>query len=164
MVKHFEQIVNYKFTASVETGFDKISSGKLNRNDVLDEFYVPFHKLVEQSDKIDRREVAKSRELGTDPKSGQIILARLGRFGPLFQLGNSDGDSKPQFAPLPSGKKLDNVTLEDALKAFTLPRLVGQTKDGQDIKVSIGRFGPYVQAGSLYASIKSPLDPYTIHT
>ncbi len=162
LVKHFEQIVNYKFTASVETGFDKISSGKLNRNDVLDEFYVPFHKLVEQSDKIDRREVAKSRELGTDPKSGQIILARLGRFGPLFQLGNSDGDSKPQFAPLPSGKKLDNVTLEDALKAFTLPRLVGQTKDGQDIKVSIGRFGPYVQAGSLYASIKSPLDPYTI--
>lgn len=163
LVGHFNNVVDYDFTANVEEDFDKISNGKLDRNKMLDDFYIPFHKLIDSSDQIDRKSVAQSREVGIDPKTGKVILARFGRYGPLLQLGNSDDENnKPQFAPMPKGKKITNVTLEDALKAFILPRIVGQTKAGEDVRVNIGRFGPYVQVGKLFMSIKPPLDPYNI--
>ncbi|HET8708713.1 MAG TPA: DNA topoisomerase, partial [Candidatus Saccharimonadales bacterium] len=159
---HFDQIVDYSFTANVEEEFDDIAGGKLPRNDMLDEFYGPFHKLIEQSGSIDRAAVAQAREIGTDPKSGKPILARFGRFGPMLQLGaTEDKSEKPQFAPMPKGAKLETVTLEQALKAFELPREVGTTEDGQTIKANIGRFGPYIQVGKLFVSIK-PLDPHDI--
>lgn len=159
---HFDQIVDYGFTANVEEEFDQIASGNLERNKMLDEFYNPFHKLIEQSGGIDRSTVAQAREIGEDPKTGKPISARFGRFGPLLQLGSTeDKENKPQFAPMPAGKKIETITLEEALKAFQLPRIVGQTKDGKDIKANVGRFGPYIQVDKLYVSIK-PLDPHTI--
>jgi len=158
---HFEQVVDYDFTANVEEQFDKIADDKMARNDMLSEFYGPFHKLIEASGGIDRSTVGASRSVGNDPKTGKMITARFGRFGPMLQLGEATDDEKPKFAPLPAGAKIETVTLEQALEAFKLPRLVGQTKDGQDIKANIGRFGPYIQVGKLFVSIK-PLDPRDI--
>ena len=162
LISHFKPIVDYDFTAKVETEFDKIATGALARNTMLDHFYTPFHKLIENSDDIDRSTVAKAREIGIDPASGKPILARFGRFGPMLQLGSGDEkDNKPQFAPLPTGRKIETVTLEEALYAFKLPRIVGETIDGETIKANIGRFGPYIQINKLFVSIK-PLDPHTI--
>lgn len=162
LVDHFDQVVDYGFTADVEEEFDQIAANKLERNKMLQEFYDPFHKLIEKSGDIDRASVAQAREVGIHPKTGKPILARFGRFGPLLQHGaTEDKENKPQFAPLPKGAKLETVTLEEALKAFELPRVVGQTDDGEDIKANIGRFGPYIQVGKLFVSIK-PEDPHTI--
>ena len=161
LTDHFTQIVDYDFTANVETEFDKIAAADLAKSAMLHGFYTPFHKLIEQSGGIDRSKVGANREVGIDPKSGKPILARFGRFGPMLQLGTTDDDDKPRFAPLPKGAKIETVTLEQALEMFKLPRVVGQTEDGQDIKANIGRFGPYIQVGKLFVSIK-PEDPHTI--
>ena len=161
LTDHFTQIVDYDFTANVETEFDKIAAADLAKSAMLHGFYTPFHKLIEQSGGIDRSKVGANREVGIDPKSGKPILARFGRFGPMLQLGTTDDESKPRFAPLPKGAKIETVTLEQALEMFKLPRVVGQTEDGQDIKANIGRFGPYIQVGKLFVSIK-PEDPHTI--
>ena len=161
LTDHFTQIVDYDFTANVETEFDKIAAANLAKSAMLHGFYTPFHKLIEQSGGIDRSKVGANREVGIDPKSGKPILARFGRFGPMLQLGATDDEDKPRFAPLPKGAKIETVTLEQALEMFKLPRVVGQTKDGQDIKANIGRFGPYIQVGKLFVSIK-PEDPHTI--
>jgi len=170
---HFEQIVDYGFTADVEEEFDQIATGALARNVMLEKFYTPFHTLIEQSGGIDRSQVAQATPVGTDPKTGKMIYARLGRFGPMLQLGDTknpdgtDSDEKPQFAPMPRGFRVDTVTLEAALKAFQLPRLVGETPEGLPMKANIGRFGPYIQVDNpttktkLFVSIK-PLDPHTI--
>ena len=159
--QHFDQVVDYGFTASVESQFDDIASDTLPRNTMLKEFYTPFHELIAKSGDIDRSKVGHSREVGIDPKSGKPIIARFGRFGPMLQLGTTEGDDKPDFAPMPRGAKIETVTLEQALTAFKLPRLVGQTEDGQDIKANIGRFGPYIQIGKLFVSTKDH-DPHTI--
>lgn len=164
LTNHFDQIVDYGFTAEVEEEFDRIAEGKMDRNKMLEDFYKPFHKLIEESGGIDRSSVAQAREVGIDPKSGKPILARFGRFGPMLQLGNPDKDdkeNKPQFAPMPRGAKVETVTLEQALQAFTLPREVGTTAEGETIKANIGRFGPYIQVGKTFVSIK-PLDPHEI--
>jgi len=161
LTDHFTQIVDYDFTANVETEFDKIAAADLAKSAMLHGFYTPFHKLIEQSGGIDRSKVGANREVGIDPKSGKPILARFGRFGPMLQLGATDDEGKPRFAPLPKGAKIETVTLEQALEMFKLPRVVGQTEDGQDIKANIGRFGPYIQVGKLFVSIK-PEDPHTI--
>jgi DNA topoisomerase-1 len=159
--EHFGQIVDYGFTADVEQDFDQIATGALARNVMLDKFYQPFHKLIEGAGDIDRSKVAQSTPVGTDPKTGKMIYARFGRFGPMLQLGDTEGEEKPQFAPMPKGARIETVTLEEALKAFKLPRLVGETKDGLPIKANIGRFGPYIQVDKLFVSIK-PLDPHDI--
>ena len=161
LTDHFTQIVDYDFTANVETEFDKIAAANLAKSAMLHGFYTSFHKLIEQSGGIDRSKVGANREVGIDPKSGKPILARFGRFGPMLQLGATDDEDKPRFAPLPKGAKIETVTLEQALEMFKLPRVVGQTEDGQDIKANIGRFGPYIQVGKLFVSIK-PEDPHTI--
>ena len=154
LTNHFTQIVDYDFTANVETEFDKIAAAELAKSAMLHGFYTPFHQLIEQSGGIDRSKVGASREVGLDPKTNKPIIARFGRFGPMLQLGSTDSDEKPQFAPLPKGAKIETVTLEQALEMFKLPRLVGQTEDGQDIKANIGRFGPYIQVGKLFVSLK----------
>jgi len=159
---HFEQVVDYGFTATVEEDFDDIASGKRVWHDMLKDFYGPFHQLIEAAGDISRASAAQAREVGTDPKSGKPIYARFGRFGPMLQLGSSEDESeKPQFASLPKGARLETVTLEQAVKAFELPRQVGQTEQGDDIKANIGRFGPYIQVGKTFVSIK-PLDPHDI--
>jgi DNA topoisomerase-1 len=162
LTNHFDQVVDYGFTAKVEEEFDEIANGKLERNSMLEDFYKPFHQLIVESGGIDRSTVAQAREIGIDPKTNKPVLARFGRYGPMLQLGSAeDENDKPQFAPLPAGKKIETVTLEEALHAFKLPRVLGKTTDGDDIKANIGRFGPYVQIGKLFVSIK-PLDPHTI--
>jgi DNA topoisomerase-1 len=161
LTEHFDRVVDYGFTASVEEHFDEIAEDKLERNKMLKDFYGPFHSLIDQSGGIDRSKVGNSREVGTDPKTGKQIIARFGRFGPMLQLGSAEDTEKPQFAPMPKGSKIETVTIEEALEAFKLPRTVGQTDDGQDIKANVGRFGPYIQVGKLYVSIKD-IDPRDI--
>lgn len=161
LTDHFTQIVDYDFTANVETEFDKIAGANLEKSAMLHGFYTPFHKLIEQSGGIDRSKVGANREVGIDPKTNKPIIARFGRFGPMLQLGATEDEDKPRFAPLPKGTKIETVTLEQALEMFKLPRIVGQTEDGQDIKANIGRFGPYIQVGKLFVSIK-PEDPHSI--
>lgn len=158
---YFNQIIDYGFTASVEEEFDQIAAGALARNIMLERFYTPFHKLIEKSSSINRAEVAQATPVGTDPKTGKMIYARFGRFGPMLQLGDTESEEKPQFAPMPKGARIETVTLEQALRAFELPRVVGLTDDGQEIKANTGRFGPYIQVGKLFVSIK-PLDPHEI--
>jgi DNA topoisomerase-1 len=162
LVKYFPAIVDYDFTKRVEDDFDDIADGKRQWQKMIAAFYADFHPLVEKSEDIPRNEVSQARELGTDPKSGEPIFARYGRYGPMLLKGRTeDEDKKPVFAPMPAGTTIDTVTLEQALEMFKLPRTVGTTEDGQEIKANIGRFGPYIQVGKTFVSIK-PLDPQTI--
>jgi DNA topoisomerase-1 len=161
LVKYFPSIVDYDFTARVEEDFDKIAEGKATWTKTLAEFYKDFHPLVESSADISRQEVSQARLIGQDPKSGKPIYARFGRYGPMLQRGETEDEAKPDFAPLPAETTIDTVNLEQALEMFQLPRLVGKTDKGEDIKANIGRFGPYIQVDKTYVSIK-PLDPRTI--
>ena len=161
LVKYFMPIVDFDFTAKVEAEFDEIADGKKRWNAMIAEFYKEtFHPLVEASDEISRSESTQTRALGTDPKSGKPLVARYGRFGPMLQIGEAEDEEKPRFAPLPTGTTLDTVTFEQAMEMFKLPRIVGKTADGEEIKANIGRFGPYVQVQKNYYSIKGfdPLD------
>ncbi len=161
LVKHFPNIVDYAFTARVEEDFDKIADGKEVWTKSLEAFYKDFHPLVENSADISRQEVSQARLIGNDPKSGKPIYSRFGKYGPMLQRGEAEDEVKPDFAPLPAETTIDTVTLEQALVMFQLPRIVGQTDKGVDIKANIGRFGPYIQIDKTYVSIK-PLDPHTI--
>ena len=161
LVKHFADVMNYDFTKKVETELDDIAVGQKDRVEVLTDFYTPFHQLVEDSAGISRAEATQTRHIGDDPKTGLPIFARFGRFGPMLQKGEQSDDPKPVFAPLPAGAKIETVTLDQALEMFKLPRTVGTTKEGKEIKANIGRFGPYIVVDKLFVSIK-PLDPHTI--
>jgi DNA topoisomerase-1 len=165
LVKHFKSIVDYDFTAKAEEEFDDIADGKVAWQDTLEKFYEHFHPLVKKSEKVDRADAAQARQLGKDPKTGQIVVVRYGRYGPVLQLGeageDAPEDAKPVFAPLPEGATLDDITLEQALPMFKLPRTVGETADGEEITANIGRYGPYVQVGKLFVSIKGQ-DPFKI--
>lgn len=161
LVKHFGSIVDYDFTATVEDAFDRIAEGGQKWQDMLSDFYKNFHPLIEDAADVSREETSQARRLGDDPKSGKPIIARYGRFGPMLQRGETESEEKPDFAPLPEGVELEDVTFEQALEMFKLPRLVGKTADGQDMLANIGRFGPYIKVGSLFVSIK-PHDPMKI--
>ena len=162
LVKHFAEVMDYDFTKDIENELDDIAEGKKQRIQVLDDFYKPFHKLVEASADISRAEANQARHIGDDPKSGKPIYARFGRYGAMLQRGEQSDDPKPDFAPLPKGTTIDSVSLEQALTMFELPRVVGTTEDGAEIKANIGRFGPYIVVGKTFVSIKAPLDPHTI--
>ena len=162
LVKYFAPIVDFDFTAKVEAEFDEIAEGKQVWNSMIANFYKNFHPLISESADVSRAETSQARVLGADPKTGKPIIARFGRFGPMLQLGEVEGEEeKPKFAPLPAGTTLDTVTFEGALEMFKLPRLVGTTTDGREIKANIGRFGPYVVVGKVFVSIK-PHDPLEI--
>jgi DNA topoisomerase-1 len=162
LVKYFPQVVDYDFTARVEEDFDQIAAGQQAWDKMIASFYRQFHPLVEKSADLPRNEVAQARHLGDDPASGEPIYARFGRYGPMLLKGQTEDESKkPVFAPLPTGARLDTVTLEQALEMFKLPRQVGHTADGQAITANIGRFGPYIQVGKTFVSIKG-YDPHLI--
>jgi DNA topoisomerase-1 len=161
LVKHFAEVMEYDFTKSVENELDEIATGHKDRVKVLTEFYTPFHKLVEASADVSRAEATQTRHIGDDPKTGLPIFARFGRFGPMLQKGEQSDDPKPVFAPLPAGSRIETVTLEQALEMFKLPRTVGKTLEGKEMKANIGRFGPYIVVDKLFVSIK-PHDPNTI--
>lgn len=161
LVKHFGTVLDYDFTARVEQDFDTIAEGRESWTKMLSTFYKDFHPLIEQSASVSREETSQARQLGPDPTTGQPIIARYGRYGPMLQRGETESETKPDFAPMPEGVALEDVTFEQALEMFKLPKTVGKTADGQEIKANIGRFGPYIQVGKLYVSIK-PLDPMKI--
>ena len=161
LVKYFPSVVDYDFTATVEGDFDHIAEGKEDWQKMIATFYKDFHPLIEKSEGASRQEVSQARELGSDPKTGKPIMARFGRYGPMLQRGETESEEKPAFAPLPDGTTLDTVTLEQALKMFELPRTVGTTEKGEEIKANIGRFGPYIQVGKVFVSIK-PESPFDI--
>lgn len=129
----------------------------------LQKFWKPFiEKVGKIETTVSREEVAMARELGTDPATGRPISVRMGRFGPFVQMGTKDDEEKPRFAGLRPGQKMDQITLEDALVLFQLPRKLGETPDGEPMTVAVGRFGPYIKYGSKYVSLKEPDDPYTV--
>jgi len=166
LVKYFADIVDYNFTAKAEDELDDIASGKLAWVAMLNKFYRQFHPLMSKSEKATRAEVSQARTLGKDNKTGLPIIARFGRYGPVLQMGESakDKDDKsaaPRFAPMPEGVSLEDVTLGQAMPMFSLPRQVGKAADGELITANIGRFGPYVQVGKLFVSIKDN-DPFKI--
>lgn len=166
LVKFFPEIFNYDFTAKAEQELDAIAEGKLTWKEMLENFYKKLHPLVEKSKDASRSEAVKARELGKDPKTGEPVLVRFGRYGPVLQLGETPEEKskdapKPKFAPLPAGTTMDDVTLEQALPMFQLPRTVGTTEAGEEIISDVGRFGPYVKVGKTYVSIKGH-DPLTI--
>ncbi|HTH72670.1 MAG TPA: type I DNA topoisomerase [Candidatus Pristimantibacillus sp.] len=161
LIKYFPSIVDYDFTATVEKEFDLVEEGQEEWQKVIQEFYKDFHPLIAKSEEATRAEVSQARELGADPKTGKPIVVRFGRYGPMLQRGETESEEKPTFAPLPAGADMDTVTLEQALKMFELPRSVGTTDDGKEIKANIGRFGPYIQVDKLFVSIK-PKSPFDI--
>ena len=157
LVKNFETILDYGFTANVEKEFDQIAEGEQVWNSVISEFYGPFHTKVQ--DTLSNREYSHvSRELGIDPKDGQPLVARFGQYGPYVQKG--DGDSK-QYASLAPGQLIESITLEEALKLFELPRTVGQY-EGIDIICTKGRFGPYIRYGDRNISLPKGTDPLKV--
>ena len=157
LVKNFNTILDYGFTATVEEDFDKIADGELVWNNVISEFYGPFHSTVEET--LSNKEYSNvSRELGVDPKDGQTLVARFGQYGPYVQKG--DGDNK-QYASLAPGQLIESVTLEEALKLFELPRTVGQ-HGGIDIICTKGRFGPYIKYGDKNISLPRGTDPLKV--
>ena len=156
---NFAEILDYGFTAKVEEDFDKIAAGKKVWNNVLESFYRPFHSQVEKTLRESAHKNAE-RVLGNDPKTGKILTVRLGKFGPLVQMGTND-DPEKKFAGLQKGQLIESITLEEALELFTLPRKVGQI-DGKDVTASSGRFGPYIKFDGKYISIKNMFDPHSI--
>jgi len=161
LVKYFADIVDYQFTVKAEEEFDKIAEGKMKWNSMISEFYKPFHKLIKSSKDINPDDVSQARILGKDPKSGKPVIARLGRYGGMLQIGEVQDEDKPKFAPLPKDCTIESVTLEKALEMFKLPRILGKTSKGEEISTNIGRFGPYVKFGDKFVSIKDD-DPFSI--
>lgn len=153
LVKNFSSVVDFDFTVKVEQSFDQIADGKEQWNTMIGDFYVPFRKTIEEAGGIDKSEAVQARDLGVHPKSGKPIIVRMGRFGPMIQVGTKDDEDKPTFASVPKGKRMDEVTLEDAMAMLQLPRTVGKTPEGIEIKANAGRFGPYLQKEKLYVSI-----------
>lgn len=162
LVDHFPHIVDLGFTARVEEEFDDIADGKIAWQQVMQEFYGDFKKTInEKEESVNKEDYLQIREIGTDPKSGKPVSARVGRFGPFVQIGTKDDEEKPLFVAIPDHLNMDTITLDEALFLFTLPRVVGQTASGDDIKANIGRFGPYLQVKTKYYSLKED-DPYKI--
>jgi DNA topoisomerase I len=151
LVQHFKDILDYNFTANVEEEFDEIAEGKIQWQKMLTEFYNPFHDQVVKTSGEALRQSGE-RELGIDPVSGKKIIARIGRFGPMVQIGHQDDTEKPKFASIPSGKNIETMTLEEALKLFALPREIGEY-EGKKVSAALGRFGPYIKWDTLFISI-----------
>jgi DNA topoisomerase-1 len=165
-MKYFASVLDYDFTANAEAEFDDIADGKIKWQEVLEKFYGKFHPLIEASEGASRAEAMKVREIGKDPKTGEPVQARFGRYGPVLQIGEAPAKDdkaalKPRFAPMPAGATIESVTLEQALPMFDLPRIVGITTEGEEITANIGPYGPYVKVGKKFISLKDQ-DPLTI--
>ena len=152
LVEHFSRILDYNFTANVEKQFDEIAEGEKVWFKMLSEFYTPFHSDVENTMENSEKATGQ-RDLGIDPKSKKPIIARIGRYGPMIQIGEATDEEKPKFASLRDGQTIQDITLEEAIKLFDLPRVLGTFED-KDVIAAIGRFGPYVKVKSTFVSIK----------
>lgn len=158
--QHFEKIMDYGFTAYIEGEFDDVADGKLKWNEMLEEFYSPFKKDVEKTIETAER-IKGERELGVDEASSKKIVARMGRFGPMVQIGDVSDEEKPRFAALRKDQSIETISLEDALKLFELPRTLGEYEQ-QEVIVNAGRFGPYVKLGDQFISLPKGEDPLEV--
>jgi DNA topoisomerase-1 len=155
--QHFDKVMDYSFTANIEEEFDKIAEGKLQWNNMVGEFYKPFHSSVEHT--LENAERAKGeRELGTDAESGKPVIARMGRYGPMVQIGNAEDEEKPRFAKLKATQSIETITLEEAMDLFKLPLNLGEY-EGKEVSANVGRFGPYIKWGEQFISIPKGEEP-----
>jgi DNA topoisomerase-1 len=161
LVDHFPTVIDFNFTASVEKEFDDIAHGQKEWRTMIDNFYQGFHQKIEATEEIKRSDLSSSREIGKDAKTGHTVIARLGKYGPIVQLGSNEEVEKPQFASLRKGQFIDTITMEEAMDLFKLPREVGEFED-KIITAAIGRFGPYLRHASSFYSLPKEDDPYTV--
>ena len=160
LISHFNNIMDFNFTARVEKQFDEIAEGKMDWTKMIDEFYKSFHQKVEKTYK-QKGKASGARELGIDPKSGKKVYVKIGRYGPIAQIGETSEEEKPKFAALRKGQHIETISLEEALDLFKLPRKLGNFEN-KEVVVSIGRFGPYIRHDSKFYSLKKEDDPYKI--
>jgi DNA topoisomerase-1 len=160
LVEHFGNVLDYNFTANVEREFDQIAEGQKEWNEMIQQFYAPFHQEVEQTTETGER-ASGERELGTDPESGKPVLVRIGRYGAMAQIGHRDDEEKPKFASLLKDQSIETITFEEAMDLFKLPRTVGEY-EGHEVVAAVGRFGPYVRHDSKFFSLKKEDDPMTV--
>jgi DNA topoisomerase-1 len=158
--KHFDEVMDYSFTANIEEEFDKIAEGKQQWSKMVGDFYKPFHEDVEHTLENAERSVGE-RELGNDPISGKPIIARMGKYGPMVQVGVQEDEEKPRFSKLNAHQSIETISLEEALELFKLPKSLGEY-EGQEVSINIGRFGPYVKWGEQFISIPRGGDPLEI--
>ena len=161
LTKYFPNILDYNFTANVEGKFDDVAEGKLQWTEEIGSFYEIFHPEVEEAMNMRLEHKVGERQLGVDPKTGKPVSVKIGRFGPLVQLGEGDTEEKPQFASLLKGQSVSTITLEEALKLFEFPRTIGEY-EGTDVTVAIGRFGPYIKHNNKFVSIPKEYAPAAI--
>lgn len=161
LTEYFPDILDYNFTARIEQKFDDIAEGQLVWNDEIAHFYKDFHPVVDNAMSMRLEHKVGERVLGVDPVSGKPVSVKIGRFGPLVQVGEGDKDEKPRFASLLKGQSVQTITLEDALKLFEFPRLIGEY-DGADVTVAVGRFGPYIKHAGSFTSIPKDIAPEEI--
>ena len=158
--QYFDDIMDYNFTARIEGEFDEVAQGKMRWSQMIDDFYNPFKKDVDKTIETAER-VSGERELGNDPETGKPIIARMGRFGPMVQVGTSEDEEKPRYARLKQAQSIETITLDEALDLFKLPRTLGE-HEGQEVSIGIGRFGPYVKHGEQFISIPKGTEPLEI--
>jgi DNA topoisomerase I len=156
LYKYFDDIMDYGFTARIEEEFDEVAEGKMKWNEMLKDFYNPFKKDVEKTIETAER-IKGERELGIDPESGKPVVARMGRYGPMVQIGHADDEEKPRFAKVPTGQSIETITYEEAMDLFKIQGTMGQHEE-KDVSVGIGRFGPYVKWGDDFISIPRGTD------
>lgn len=161
LMKYFPTIMDYNFTAKVEQQFDTIAEGKARWTDMIENFYNKFELTVENTLNTREEHKAGERELGKDPATGKPVFVKIGRFGPVVQIGKAEDKEKPRFAQLPANKSMENITLDEALELFRLPRTVGEF-EGTPVVIGTGRFGPYVMHDKKYASLPKDEDPLTV--
>ena len=161
LMDNFEDIMDYNFTAKVEQDFDKIAEGDEEWKDMMRNFYKSFEPAVENTMNSRKRHKAGERMLGTDPKSGRPVFVKIGRFGPVVQIGSAEDKDKPQFAQLPKEQSMETITLEEALELFNLPRELGEF-EGKPVTIGAGRFGPYILHDRKYTSLPKEADPLSI--
>jgi len=161
LMEHFKDIMDYNFTAKVEQDFDKIAEGKEKWTSMMRHFYKSFEPNVEQTLNARQEHKAGERQLGIDPKSGRPVFVKIGRFGPVVQIGSADDNEKPQFAQLPSELSMEAMTLEEALELFKLPRTIGDF-EGSPVVIGTGRFGPYILHQRKYTSLPKGTDPMAV--
>jgi len=160
LIDHFPDVMDYGFTANVEKQFDEIAEGVKIWNQMIKDFYAPFHIMVEKTVESSGK-VSGERLLGVDPVSNKNVFAKIGRYGPLVQIGDTESEEKPRFAGLLKNQSVNTISLDEALALFAFPRNVG-TYEGHDLIIGIGRFGPYVRHNSLFYSLRKTDDPLTI--
>lgn len=160
LLQHFDNVMDFGFTARIENEFDEIAEGKVKWNKMVDDFYQPFKKEVVDTMENAQR-ISGERELGVDSATGKKVIARMGRFGPMVQIGDVSDEEKPKFAKLKPNQSIETINFEEAMELFRLPRILGEF-EGSEVQVNIGRFGPYIAHNKLFYSLNKEFDPYEV--